>query len=410
MTASYAAGDAVTVHAGARQRGAVRRRHRGRLCPAERGHGRLPAAGSPRLDPARRPRRQRHPLRPRLPGSRSRSCAGQRRRRRPDRRRNRRRARSTARGTTRQLPAGATTRCRTTAAPTSSTPGRARTSSSPTRSATATSSTAAPTATTPTGPTSARRSRSTWRRGRRPDRAAGRSALHHRGPADDPAGDRGRRGHQHRRQPARRRRLNQLLGSAGPDNYLAGAGNDLLLANSGDSDPIVDCGEGFDTALIDFARHHRRPAGRLRVRRRTRPQQLPPARHARPPRNPSPSRAAGVAPPPPPRPRPKPRPHAAGDPPAPPPGALLLATGPRRRVSFAFTASEPGSSFRCRLDRQPWRPCRSPRAYSVRRGRHAFRVYAIDARRQPRPHPGPVPVQGAVSRRGALGASPTGAS
>jgi hypothetical protein len=61
------------------------------------------------------------------------------------------------------------------------------------------------------------------------------------------------------------------------------------------------------------------------------------------------------------------------------PAALLLAAGSRRRVSFAFTASEPGSSFRCKLDRRPWRACRSPRAYLVRPGRHAFHVYAIDA-------------------------------
>src|SRR5262249_45495448 len=30
---------------------------------------------------------------------------------------------------------------------------------------------------------------------------------------------------------------NQLLGRFGPDNYFAGAGNDLVLANSDDSDP-----------------------------------------------------------------------------------------------------------------------------------------------------------------------------
>jgi len=60
------------------------------------------------------------------------------------------------------------------------------------------------------------------------------------------------------------------------------------------------------------------------------------------------------------------------------PPALLFATGPRRRVAFAFTASQAGSSFRCRLDRGPFRPCRSPRAYLVAPGRHAFRVFAID--------------------------------
>jgi Ca2+-binding RTX toxin-like protein len=44
---------------------------------------------------------------------------------------------------------------------------------------------------------------------------------------------------------------NQLLGWAGPDAYSAGAGTDRILANSGDSDPEVDCGEGADVALVD---------------------------------------------------------------------------------------------------------------------------------------------------------------
>ncbi len=170
---------------------------------------------------------------------------------------------------------------------------------------------------------------------------------------------------------------NQLLGRDGPDNMLAGAGNDIILANSGDSDPVVDCGEGFDTALIDFspAFSDGPPVGCESVEERAknsfRPPDTPPAPETEP-------TTTEVAPPPP-RPRPKPdrtppatrlRHH---------PTALLLASGPRRRVSFAFTASEPGSSFRCKLDRRPWRPCRSPRAYLVGPGRHAFRAYAIDA-------------------------------
>jgi Ca2+-binding RTX toxin-like protein len=168
---------------------------------------------------------------------------------------------------------------------------------------------------------------------------------------------------------------NQLLGRDGPDNYFAGAGNDLLLANSGDNDPIVDCGEGFDTALVDFAPAFSDgpPVGCESVEERApnsfRPPDTPP--------DPNPQPPTEVVPPP--RPRPKPdrtppatrlRRH---------PAALLLATGPRRRVAFAFTASEPGSSFRCKLDSRPWRPCRSPRTYLVPPGRHAFRVYAIDA-------------------------------
>jgi Ca2+-binding RTX toxin-like protein len=171
---------------------------------------------------------------------------------------------------------------------------------------------------------------------------------------------------------------NQLLGRDGPDNMLAGAGNDIILANSGDSDPIVDCGEGFDTALIDFASEETDgpPVGCESVEERApnsfRPPDTPP--------DPNPQPPTEVAPPPPP---PRPRPKPDRTPPATRlgrhPAALLLATGPRRRVAFVFTASEPGSSFRCKLDNLPWRPCRSPRAYLVRPGPHGFRVYAIDA-------------------------------
>jgi Ca2+-binding RTX toxin-like protein len=176
---------------------------------------------------------------------------------------------------------------------------------------------------------------------------------------------------------------NQLLGRDGPDNYFAGAGNDLLLANSEDSvptnfedsDPIVDCGEGFDTALIDFAPVvDGPPVGCESVEERApnsfRPPDTPP--------DPEPE----FGPPPPPPPKPKP-PKRDRTPPATllrhRPAALLFASGPRRRVSFAFIASEPGARFRCRLDRQPWRPCHSPRSYLVLPGRHTFRAFAIDA-------------------------------
>jgi hypothetical protein len=49
-----------------------------------------------------------------------------------------------------------------------------------------------------------------------------------------------------------------------------------------------------------------------------------------------------------------------------------------RHVSFRFASDEAGSRFRCKLDRGPYRPCRPPRRYNVRLGRHAFRVFAID--------------------------------
>ncbi|HEX6780988.1 MAG TPA: calcium-binding protein [Solirubrobacterales bacterium] len=169
---------------------------------------------------------------------------------------------------------------------------------------------------------------------------------------------------------------NQLLGRTGPDNYRAGAGNDLILANSGDSDPLVDCGEGFDTALIDFAPVvDGPPVGCESVEERApnsfRPPDTPPGPEPE-------TEPPEVAPPPPP-----PPPRRDRTPPATRlshrPAALLFASGPRRRVAFRFAASEPGAGFRCKLDRQPWRPCRSPRAYSLAPGRHAFRVFAIDA-------------------------------
>ncbi len=173
---------------------------------------------------------------------------------------------------------------------------------------------------------------------------------------------------------------NQLLGRDGPDNFFAGAGNDLLLVNSGDADPIVDCGEGFDTALIDFAPIVDGPpvdceSVEERAPNSFRPPDTPPDPEPEPP---------VVEPPPPPRPpRPPNPPKPDRTPPATRlrhhPAGLLFTSEPRRRVSFAFAASEPGASFHCKLDSQPWRVCRSPRAYLVPPGRHVFRVFAIDA-------------------------------
>lgn len=169
---------------------------------------------------------------------------------------------------------------------------------------------------------------------------------------------------------------NQLLGREGPDNFFAGAGNDLLLANSEDSDPIVDCGEGFDTALIDFAPIVDGPPVDCESVEERAPNSF------RPPDTPlNPEPEPPVAEPPPPRPPQKP-PKPDRTPPATHlrhhPAALLLASGPRRRVSFGFAASEPGASFHCKLDGQPWRLCRSPRSYLAAAGRHTFRVFAID--------------------------------
>lgn len=169
---------------------------------------------------------------------------------------------------------------------------------------------------------------------------------------------------------------NQLLGRPGPDAYGAAAGDDVILANSGDSDLSIDCGEGFDTALVDFAGKDPQPIACEDVEERApnsfRPPNIPPAPETPPVAGTS--TAPQTSPPPPPRDRVAPLTQLRRR-----PARLLLTAANRRRVAFAFAADEPGVRFRCRIDRRPFRPCRSPRAYLLEPGRHAFRVFAIDA-------------------------------
>jgi Ca2+-binding RTX toxin-like protein len=170
---------------------------------------------------------------------------------------------------------------------------------------------------------------------------------------------------------------NQLLGRLGPDIYHAGAGDDSILANSGtpvpDPDPTIDCGDGFDTAQIDFPANgpdaapenceavHERPPNSFR------PPDTPTVPEPEEPQPPPPP------PPPPPRDTTPPETRITHR-----PRGLLRVRRPPRRVAFAFR-SEAGARFRCKLDRRGFAGCRSPRAYGVGRGRHVFRVFAIDA-------------------------------
>jgi hypothetical protein len=49
------------------------------------------------------------------------------------------------------------------------------------------------------------------------------------------------------------------------------------------------------------------------------------------------------------------------------------------RVKFRFSSNEPGSSFRCKLDRRKFSPCTSPKRYrKLKEGKHVFQVFAID--------------------------------
>jgi hypothetical protein len=64
-----------------------------------------------------------------------------------------------------------------------------------------------------------------------------------------------------------------------------------------------------------------------------------------------------------------------------PPGHVRI-KGPKAKkltVTFRFTASKPGSSFRCRLDKQVFHPCPATTKLKVGSGRHRFEVYAVDA-------------------------------
>jgi len=61
-----------------------------------------------------------------------------------------------------------------------------------------------------------------------------------------------------------------------------------------------------------------------------------------------------------------------------------IKAGPRgkihvRTVKFRFGSDMPGSTFECKLDRKPFKPCVSPRRYKrLKPGKHVFKVRAID--------------------------------
>jgi hypothetical protein len=50
-----------------------------------------------------------------------------------------------------------------------------------------------------------------------------------------------------------------------------------------------------------------------------------------------------------------------------------------RRVKIGFFANERGSTFLCKRDKWPYRPCSSPKVYKgLATGRHRFMVKAVD--------------------------------
>jgi Ca2+-binding RTX toxin-like protein len=173
---------------------------------------------------------------------------------------------------------------------------------------------------------------------------------------------------------------NQLLGRPGHDSYFAAAGDDAILANSGDTDMAIDCGEGWDTALIDIptaSYEDPPPIACEDVEERAKNSFRPPGTPPNPnpvPESPLGGASAAALVKPPPRDHTRPATKLLHR-----PAKRVFTAGKLRRVAFSFAANEAGSSFRCKLDRAPLRPCRSPRAYRLRLGEHAFRVFAIDA-------------------------------
>ena len=177
---------------------------------------------------------------------------------------------------------------------------------------------------------------------------------------------------------------NQLLGRQGADTYHAAGGNDSILANSGtpgpDPDPVIDCGEGFDTAQIDFPQNgpDAAPIGCEAIHEREpnsfRPPDTPPC--------PEPPTRAAAAPPSPARADRTPPQTRSRRPRAPPhPRRVGQAEG-----RLPVHADE-RATFVCRLDRRKPAPCSSPRAYRVGAGAHVFRVTATDAAGNSDPSP-----------------------
>jgi len=66
------------------------------------------------------------------------------------------------------------------------------------------------------------------------------------------------------------------------------------------------------------------------------------------------------------------------------PDTKLLKAPPARTkattVKFKFSSSEAGSTFECKLDKKPFKACRSPKQYKgLKPGKHVFKVRAVDS-------------------------------
>ena len=56
-------------------------------------------------------------------------------------------------------------------------------------------------------------------------------------------------------------------------------------------------------------------------------------------------------------------------------------------TTFSFASSPAGARFECKLDKAPFKPCRSPFKRKVKPGRHVFAVRAVDTAGKADPTP-----------------------
>lgn len=93
-------------------------------------------------------------------------------------------------------------------------------------------------------------------------------------------------------------------------------------------------------------------------------------------------------------------PGVTAPPPGPPPPArdvtapdTIRGKGPakrtaKRRAKFSFSSTEPGSRFRCALDKRPFAPCKPGLTVKVKLGKHTFNAAAVDPAGNVDPTPG----------------------
>lgn len=62
-----------------------------------------------------------------------------------------------------------------------------------------------------------------------------------------------------------------------------------------------------------------------------------------------------------------------------PPGRVALRSGTKAKLTFELKADKPGSSFRCRLDKAPFKACKATVKLKASLGRHRFEAYAVDS-------------------------------